>query len=161
MLRDEVMNKDRAERIETLEKEIMQENELKSGINTDLKNRLTNAIISLDKGSNNESMLEMCSLIYMPTLATPKFPHNTERSQLETWVKLETYETSLERQSEDAKAVQISGCAADKYCDFFFFNMRQAEIHFLQLHRQAIYGHNEQYLTQPMTYGVYYSSSRE
>ena len=67
MLRDEVINKDRAERIETLEKEIMQENELKSGINTDLKNRLMNAIISLDKGSNDESMLEMCSLIYLPT----------------------------------------------------------------------------------------------
>ena len=66
MLRDEVMNKDRAERIETLEKEIMQENELKSGINTDLKNRLTNAIISLDKGSNDESMLAMFSLFYLP-----------------------------------------------------------------------------------------------
>ena len=74
MLRDEVMNKDRAERIETLEKEIMQENELKSGINTDLKNRLTNVIISLDKGSNDESMLAMCSLVYLPSWAVPKFP---------------------------------------------------------------------------------------
>ena len=67
MFRDEVMNKDRAERIENLEKEIVQENELKSGINTELKKRIKNAIIPLDKGSNDESMLEMCSLIYLLT----------------------------------------------------------------------------------------------
>ena len=139
----------------------MQENKLKSDSNTELKKRLEKAIINMDKGSNDEFMLEMCSLIYLPTWATPKFPQNTERSQLETWVKLETYKTSLERQSEDAKAVQISSCAVDKSCDFFCFNMKQAEIHFLQLHRQATYGHNEQYLIQPMTYGVYYSSSRD
>ena len=90
MLRDEVMNKGRAERIEGLEKEIMQENELKSGSNTELKKRLEKAIIDIDKGSNDEFMLEMCSLIYLPTWATPKFPQNTEGSQLETWVKLET-----------------------------------------------------------------------
>ena len=64
MHRDEVMNKDRAERIKNLKEEIMQENELKSSINTDLKHRSTNAIIRLDKGSNDESMLAMCSLVY-------------------------------------------------------------------------------------------------
>ena len=53
MLKDEIMNKDRAERVENLEREIMQENKLKSGINIELKNRLKNAIISLDKGSND------------------------------------------------------------------------------------------------------------
>ena len=52
------MNKGRAERIEGLEKEIMQENELKSGINTELKKRLEKAIINIDIGSNDESMLE-------------------------------------------------------------------------------------------------------
>ena len=161
LLKDENMNEGRAERIENLEQEIMQENKLKSGINIELKNRLKNAIISLDKGSNDESMIEICSLVYLPTWAAPKFPQNTERNQLETWVKLEIYEASLERQSEDAKAVQISGCAADKSCDSFFSNMKQAGMHFLQLHRQATYGHNKQYLTQPMTFRVYDSSSRE
>ena len=76
-------------------------------------------------------------------------------------MKLEIYETSLERQSEDAKAVQISGCAADKSCDSFFFNMKQAEMHFLQLLRQATYEHNKQYWTQPMTFRAYDPSSRE
>ena len=56
MLRDEVMNKARAERIENLEKEIVQENELKSGINTELRDRLKNATTELDKGSNDESL---------------------------------------------------------------------------------------------------------
>ena len=44
----------------------MQENELKSGSNTELKKRLEKAIINIDKGSNDEFMLEMCSLIYLP-----------------------------------------------------------------------------------------------
>ena len=52
MLKDEIMYKDRAERIENLEQEIMQENKMKSGVNIELKNRLQNAIISLDRGSN-------------------------------------------------------------------------------------------------------------
>ena len=52
LLKDENMNKGRAERIENLEQEIMQENKMKSGFNIELKNRLQNAIISLDRGSN-------------------------------------------------------------------------------------------------------------
>ena len=146
------MNTARAERIENLEKEIVQENKIKSGIDTELKNRLKNATTNLDKGSNDESLLEMCSIVYLPTWAAPKFPQNTEGNQLETWVKLEAYEASLERQSEDAKAVQITSCAADKSCDFFFFNKRQAEMHILQIHRQTTYGHTNQYLTQPRTF---------
>ena len=52
LLKDENMNEGRAERIENLEQEIMQENKMKSGFNIELKNRLQNAIISLDRGSN-------------------------------------------------------------------------------------------------------------
>ena len=41
MLKDEIMNKGRAERIENLEQEIMQENKMKSGINIELKGTLS------------------------------------------------------------------------------------------------------------------------
>ena len=116
--------------------------------------RLEYAIINIDKGCNDEPVLELCSLLYLPTWSTPRVPHNTERYQLETWVRLENYENSLERQSDDAKAVQISSCTSDKNCRFLFFNKRQAELHALQYHRQEIYGHKGLYWNQPMTYEV-------
>ena len=84
MLKDENMKKGRAERIENLEQEIMQENKMKSGVNIELKNRLQNAIISLDRGSSEESMIEICSLAYLPTWAGPKFSQHTEKKQIVT-----------------------------------------------------------------------------
>ena len=91
----------------------------------------------------------------------PKFPKNTERNLLETWEKLEAYETSFERQSEDAKVVQFISCTADRSCEFFFFKKRQAGMHILQMHRQPTYGLSNQYLTQSRIVRVYESSSRE
>ena len=89
--------------IANLEGEITHEYSIKSESNIGLKDKLENTTIMIDRGSNNELLLEMCSLIYLPTLVAPRFPRNTERSQLETWVKLESYETSLDRQTEDAR----------------------------------------------------------
>ena len=77
MIKDEATNKARAERIENLEEEIVKDFNLKSGNNTDLKNKLEYATTMLDRGSNDESLLEMCSIVYLPTWATPKFPLNT------------------------------------------------------------------------------------
>ena len=151
MLRNDEMNRNSIERIEGLEREIKQENE---GIDAEITKRLEYAIINIDKGCNDEPVLELCSLLYLPTWSTPRVPHNTERYKLETWVRLENYENSLERQSEDAKAVQISSSTLDKNCGFLFFNKRQAELHTLQSHRQEIYGHKGLYWNQPMTYEV-------
>ena len=137
MLKDENMNKGRVEMIESLEQEIVQEYKMKSGINMELKNRLQAAIISLDRGNNEESLIEICSLAYLPTWAAHKFPQNTERKQIENWVRLEIYESSLEKQSEVTKAIQISGCAATRTCNSLFVNMKQAEMHYIQKHRQT------------------------
>ena len=104
---------------------------MKSGINIELKNRLQSAIISLDRGRNEESLIEICSLAYLPTWAAPNLPKNTVRKQVENWVKLEVYEAALEKQYEVAKVIQISGCAATKTCNSLFVNMKQAELHFL------------------------------
>ena len=87
--------------------------------------------------------------------------HTTERSQLDACVKLETYETSLDRQTDDAKVVNISSCTADESCDFFFLNDRQAEMHILQTHRETTYGHKIQCLTQPKPFGIQGSSNRK
>ena len=53
------MNRSKVERIEGLEKEIMQENE---GIDAEITKRLEYAIINIDKGCNYEPVLELCSL---------------------------------------------------------------------------------------------------
>ena len=87
--------------------------------------------------------------------------HTTERSQLDAWVKLETYETSLDRQTDDAKVVNISSCTADESVNFFFLNGRQAEMHILQTHRETTYGHKIQCLTQPKPFGIQGSSNRK
>ena len=138
---------------------------MKSGINIELKNRLQSAIISLDRGSNEESLIEICSLAYLPTWAAPKFPQNAEWKHIEHLVKLEVYEASLEKQSDVAKAIQISGCAATKTCNSLFVNMKQAEMHFLQKHRQTTHGHSKQSLAQtrysPVTSRVYDASIHE
>ena len=63
MLRNEEMNRNRIERIEGYERDIKQENE---GIDAEITKRLEYAIINIDKGYNDESVLEICSLIYLP-----------------------------------------------------------------------------------------------
>ena len=108
MFKNEAANKARAGRIADLEEEVKHEYNLKSDSIIGLKERLENTAIMIDRGSNDESLLEMCSVIYLPTWAAPRFPRNTERSQSETWVKLEGYETSHERQTEDAEGAENS-----------------------------------------------------
>ena len=130
MFKYEVGKKAKSERIASLEKEITHEINLKSDSNVEFKDRLENITIMMDRGINDKSLLEMCSMVYLPTWTTPRFPQNIERNQVETWVILEGYETSLDRQTEDAKKVKITKCEADRSCDFFFFNNRQAEMHF-------------------------------
>ena len=72
MIKDEASNRARAERISNLEEEVVREFNLKSGSNIDLKNKLEYATKALDRGINDESLLEMCSIVYLPTWATPQ-----------------------------------------------------------------------------------------
>ena len=65
MLKDENMNKGREEMIESLEQEIVQEYMNKSGNNMELKYRLRAAIISLDRGKNEELLIEIWSFPYL------------------------------------------------------------------------------------------------
>ena len=82
MFKNEDANKARAGRIANLEDEVTREYKLKIDSNIRLKDKLENTTILIDRGSNDESLLEMCSIIYLPTWAAPRFPRNTERSQL-------------------------------------------------------------------------------
>ena len=107
----------------------------------------------MDRGSNDKTLLEMCSIIYLPTWATPRFPRHTERSQVETWTKLDGYEASLERQTEDAKALRIAKCEIDISCSFICLNNRQAEFYFWQIHKGNMQVQNDQCLTQSRTEG--------
>ena len=116
----------------------------KSGISMELKKKLQAAIISQDRGKNNESMSEICSLAYLPGWAMPRLPHNPNRNAVEEWVKLETYVISLMAQTEVAKSIQISGCTATRTCNAIFVNMRQAGQHYVEKHRQNIYGFSTQ-----------------
>ena len=95
----------RADMIESLEQEIIQESKNKSGINMELKKRLQAAILSLDRDKNEESLVEICSLAYLPRWAMPRLPQNQNRKAVEDWVELETYEISLMKQTEVAKAM--------------------------------------------------------
>ena len=72
MIKDEASNRAKAERISNLEEEVVREFNLKSGSNIDLKNKLEYATKALDRGINDESLLEMCSIVYLPTWATPQ-----------------------------------------------------------------------------------------
>ena len=118
MFKNEAWNKARAVRIASLEEEVKLRYNLKSDSIIELKDKLENTTIMMDRGSNDESLFEMCSIIYLPTWAAPSLPRNTERSQLETWVKLDGYDASLEKQTEDAKALKIIKCEMDRSCEF-------------------------------------------
>ena len=107
-------------------------------MNEEFKDGLENITIMMDRGFSDESLSEMCSMIYLPTRRTPRFPLNSERNQVEAWVILEGYETALDRQTEDAKEVKITKCETDRSCGFFFFNNRQAKMHFWQMHQEYV-----------------------
>ena len=109
-------------------------------------------MINIDKDHYNESVSKICRLIYLPTWSTPKLPHKTEKYQLEYWMRLEKYENSLDRQSEETKAVQMSRCTVNEYCGFFFFNKKQEEFHVLQYHRQGKHVHDDRAYNEMKTY---------
>ena len=67
MFKNEAANKARAGRIADLEEEVKHEYNIKSDSIIGLKDRLENTAIMIDRGSNDESLLEMCSIIYLPT----------------------------------------------------------------------------------------------
>ena len=125
-------------RVASLEEEITHEIKLKISLNEEFKDRLENITIMMDRGIIDGSLPEMCSMIYLPTWRTPRFPLNSERNQVEAWVILEGYETVLYRQTEDAKKVKITECETDRSCGFFFFNDRQAKMHFWQTHQDFV-----------------------
>ena len=68
------------------------------------------------------------------------------------------------KQTEVAKAIQISGCTATRTCNAIFVNMRQAEQHYMEKHRQNIYGFSTQssvhMMQSPVMYRTYDTSNR-
>ena len=89
----------KAERVASLEEEITHEIKLKISLNEEFKDGLENITIMMDRGISDESLSEMCSMIYLTTWRTPRFPLNSARNQVEAWVILEGYETALDRQT--------------------------------------------------------------
>ena len=77
MFKNEDANKARAGRIANSEDKVTREYKRKIDSNIRLKDKLENTMILIDRGSNDESLLEMCSIIYLPTGAAPRFPRNT------------------------------------------------------------------------------------
>ena len=59
--------------------------------------------------------------IHLPTRRTPRFPINSAKNQVDAWVTLESYETALDRLSEEVKGVKILRCETEKSCVFYFF----------------------------------------
>ena len=97
MCKSEGNKEAKAERVASLEEEITHEIKLKIALNEELKDRLENIAIMMDRGIINEPLSEMCSMIYLPTWRTPGFLLNSERNQVEAWVTLESYGTALDR----------------------------------------------------------------
>ena len=74
MFKNEAWIKARAGRIAGLEEEVKHEYNLKSDSIIGLKDKLENTAIMIDRGSNDEALLEMCSIIYLPTWEAPRLP---------------------------------------------------------------------------------------
>ena len=128
----------KAERISSLEKEISHEVQKKIELNIDLIDGLENIAIMMDRGYSDISLTEVCSIAYLPTRRTPRFPMNSAKNQVDAWVTLESYEAALDRLSEEVKGVEISRCETVKSCVFFFFNEKQAKLHFWSMHQEHV-----------------------
>ena len=50
----------------------------------------------------------------------------------------ESYETALDKLSEEAKDVKILRCKTEKSCGFFFFSEEQAESHYWSMHQGQV-----------------------
>ena len=104
----------KAERISSLEKEISHEVQKKIQLNMEFIDGLENIAIMMDRGYSNISLTEVCSMAYLPTRRTPRFPINSAKNQVDAWVTLESYKTALDRLSEEAKGVKILRCETEK-----------------------------------------------
>ena len=93
-----------AEYIDSLEKELIQEGIKKGVLNMELKKKLQEAVIKLDRGTNNENLNELCNLAYLPGWAVPKLSHNPDSKAAAEWVKMEVYMNSLEVQVQVANS---------------------------------------------------------
>ena len=81
----------KAERISSLEKEISPEVQKKIQLNMEVINGLESIAIMMDRGYSDVSLTEVCSMAYLPTRRTPRFPINSARNQVDAWVTLESY----------------------------------------------------------------------
>ena len=97
----------KAERISSLEKEISHEVQKKIQLNMEVINGLESIAIMMDRGSSDVSLTEVCSMAYLPTRRTPRFPINSANNQVDALVTLESYKTALDRLSEEAKEVKL------------------------------------------------------
>ena len=93
----------KAERISSLEKEISHEVQKKIELNIDLIDGLENIAIMMDRGYSDISLTEVCSIAYLPTRRTPRFPINSAKNQVDAWVTLESYKAALDRFQKRSK----------------------------------------------------------
>ena len=125
----------KAERVSSLEKEISHEVQKKIQLNMEFMDGLENIARLMDRGYSDESLTEVCSMAYLPTRRTPRFPMNSAKNQVDAWVKLESYVAALDRLSEEVKGVKILRFETEKSCGFFFYNEKQAKLHFWSMHQ--------------------------
>ena len=64
----------KAERVSSLEKEISHEVQKKIQLNIEFIDGLENIAIMMDRGYSDESLTEVCSMAYLLTRRTPRFP---------------------------------------------------------------------------------------
>ena len=128
----------KAERISSLEEEISHEVQKKIQQNVEFIDALEAIATMMDRGYSDISLTEVCSMAYLPTRRTPRFPINSTKNQVDAWVTSESYETALDKLSEEAKGVKILRCKTEKTCGFFFFSEKQAESHFWSMHQGQV-----------------------
>ena len=98
----------------------------------------------MDQGYSDISLSEAYALAYLPTRRTPRSPFKSTKNQVDAWVTSESYETALDKLSEEAKGVKILRCKTEKTCGFFFFSEKQAESHFWSMHQGQVNPNRDQ-----------------
>ena len=110
------------ERISSLEEDISLEVQKKIQQNVEFIDALEAIATMMDQGYSDIALSEVCTMAYLPTRRTPRFPINSTKNQVDAWVTSKSYETALDKLSEEAKDVKILRCKTEKFCGFFFFS---------------------------------------
>ena len=124
----------KTERVASIEEEITNGTKMRISVSDVVKDGLEQISYMMDRGFCDESLAGICSWVYLPTQRTSRFTQKSARYKVKAWVILKSYETALDRLTEDAKEVKIMKCEY-RSCGFMFFNDRQRKLHFWQMHQ--------------------------